>query len=128
VVIDEAKAGAERKLSTEAQDWLESQAWPGNVRQLSSLMRAAAVLLDPGELSRDELAPLLGSLQVASSSTEGSEPLFGMESLKEFRDSVEREFLRRKLEEEGWNVSATARRIGIRRTNLHERLKHHGLK
>ena len=28
----------------------------------------------------------------------------------------------------GWNVSETARRIGIRRTNLHERLKHHGLK
>ena len=126
--LDEARSGAERRLSTEALAWLEAQAWPGNVRQLSSLMRAAAVLLDPGEISPQDLAPLLGSLQVASSTATGTEPLYAMESLKEFRDSVEREFLRRKLEEEGWNVSATARRIGIRRTNLHERLKHHGLK
>ena len=126
--LEEAEGGASKRISSETLAWLAEQAWPGNVRQLASLMRAAAVLLAPGEIEPGALAPLLGSRQTTAQEIEGPNPFFGMESLKEFRDHVEREFLRRKLEEEGWNVSATARRIGIRRTNLHERLKHHGLK
>ncbi len=126
--LEEADVRAEDRLAPDSLTWLAAQPWPGNVRQLASLMRAAAVLLEPGELDPDELAPLLGPQQAMSEASNGADPFLAMESLKEFRDSVEREFLRRKLEEEGWNVSATARRIGIRRTNLHERLKHHGLK
>jgi transcriptional regulator with GAF, ATPase, and Fis domain len=49
-------------------------------------------------------------------------------SLQEARDSAEREQVRRALEENGWNVSAAARVLGVERTNLHKRIRVLGLK
>jgi transcriptional regulator with PAS, ATPase and Fis domain len=115
-------------LGKDAPEWLLSQSWPGNVRQLESLMRAASLLVDEDELSADALGPLMQPGEAAEAGEGSDARWFAIEDLKEFRDRVEKEFLRRKLDEEAWNVSATARRIGIRRTNLHDRLKHHGLK
>ncbi|PIE22185.1 MAG: Fis family transcriptional regulator [Planctomycetota bacterium] len=117
------------RLGKDAPSFLLAQSWPGNVRQLESLMRAASLLVDEDELGAAELEPLMHP-STGQAAGEGSNDArwFAIEDLKEFRDRVEKEFLRRKLDEENWNVSATARRIGIRRTNLHDRLKHHGLK
>ena len=47
--------------------------------------------------------------------------------LREFRDQVEREFLRMKLDELDWNISRTAAILQIERTNLHKRLRALGL-
>ena len=126
--LDAALSEGQRslELGESARRWLYEQDWPGNVRQLGSLMRSAALLLDEGAIEADELKGLARPPKSGVSS--GAEAWFPIDNIREFRDAVEKEYLRRKLEEEGWNVSATARRIGIRRTNLHERLKHHGLK
>jgi len=48
-------------------------------------------------------------------------------TLREFRDRVERDFIARKLEQHGWNVSRTAEALGIERTNLHRKLRALGL-
>lgn len=126
-----AEKPRELVLGEAARDWLRQQAWPGNVRQLRSLIRAAALLLDEGEIDvagLESLArPARASVADEAATDEGA-AFFTIENLREFRNAVEKEYLRRKLEEESWNVSATARRIGIRRTNLHDRLKLHGLK
>ena len=47
--------------------------------------------------------------------------------LREFRDQIEREFLRMKLDELEWNISRTAAVLQIERTNLHKRLRALGL-
>ena len=49
-------------------------------------------------------------------------------SLHAARDSAEREHVLRALEDNGWNVSAAARALGMERTNLHKRIKALGLK
>jgi two-component system nitrogen regulation response regulator NtrX len=132
-----------KTLSQEALTWLKKQEWPGNVRQLASLLEAA-VLLAPEDLITPEDLNRLHRSTTASisnhSHTTGTEAenaareedlwerFLAIDDLRKFRESAEREFLRHKLEEEGWNVSATARRVGIRRTNLHERLKGLGLR
>ena len=119
--LAKAQSGQEGRiqLGAAALTWLEKQDWPGNVRQLQSLMQSAAVLLEEGEAGAEALAPLLGKSSAARS-PDAAENFFGIQNIKEF--------LRRKLEESSWNVSQAARMIGIRRTNLHERLKHHGFK
>jgi DNA-binding NtrC family response regulator len=43
--------------------------------------------------------------------------------LREFRDHMEREYIRIKLEENGWNISRTATLLGIERTNLHKKMR-----
>jgi len=47
--------------------------------------------------------------------------------LREFRDHMEREYIRIKLEENGWNISRTATLLGIERTNLHKKMRALGL-
>jgi DNA-binding NtrC family response regulator len=49
-------------------------------------------------------------------------------SLKDVRDEVEREYIRSKLAEYGWNITRTAQALGIERTNLHKKIKQLGIK
>lgn len=44
-------------------------------------------------------------------------------SLKTFRESVERAFILKRLDEHGWNVSRTAEALNIERSHLHKKLK-----
>jgi two-component system nitrogen regulation response regulator NtrX len=47
--------------------------------------------------------------------------------LREFRDLMERQYIRTKLDETGWNISRTAIVLGIERTNLHKKMRALGL-
>ncbi len=123
-------SGLRPRLEPDGLRWLEAQDWPGNVRQLASLLQAAALLAEEGRIDAkllEELARRPGT-EGKEGGTGTWEGFLAIDDLRVFRDAVEKEFLRTKLEQEGWNVAATARRIGIRRSNLHDRLKHHGLK
>jgi two-component system nitrogen regulation response regulator NtrX len=48
-------------------------------------------------------------------------------TLKEGRARFERAFLLRHLEANGWNVTRTAERLGIDRTNLNRKLRAFGI-
>jgi transcriptional regulator with GAF, ATPase, and Fis domain len=50
-----------------------------------------------------------------------------VEDLKETRASAEREHIVCVLEETNWNVSGAARVLGIKRTNLHKRIRALGI-
>ncbi|HLU40273.1 MAG TPA: helix-turn-helix domain-containing protein [Planctomycetota bacterium] len=54
--------------------------------------------------------------------------MFELAQLEEFRAASEREFIRRKLLENGGNIKRTAERIGIQRSNLYKKLERYGLK
>ena len=40
---------------------------------------------------------------------------------------MEREYIRIKLDENGWNISRTAQLLGIERTNLHKKMRALGI-
>ena len=48
-------------------------------------------------------------------------------SLREARETFERQFILQKLEELGWNVTKTAEALGLERSNLHRKLKAYGI-
>jgi len=47
------------------------------------------------------------------------------ETLSEFKEFAEREFLVTKLRENGWNISRTAEVIQTPRSNLYKKIEHH---
>jgi two-component system nitrogen regulation response regulator NtrX len=53
---------------------------------------------------------------------------FSFNALKDARDAFEKDFIMRKLEENGWNVSKTAEVLDIERSNLHRKIKAFDLK
>ena len=95
---------------------LEGYTWPGNARELKNVIERMAILT-PGERLTAESVPLEIRMPAAGAPS----------SLREARESAEREQILRALEEAGGNVSAAARALGLERTALHKRLRALGL-
>lgn len=49
------------------------------------------------------------------------------QTFEEFKESAERAFLAAKLGENDWNVSETARKLDMPRSNLYKKIEKHGL-
>ena len=120
----------ERTLTAAALDRLAQHPWPGNVRELKNLMERMVIMvprdrIEPADLE-PSLAPREGDARWGSA---GGEALPALEALtlKEGRDRFERAFLLRHLEANAWNITRTAERLGIERSNLHRKLKAFGL-
>jgi DNA-binding NtrC family response regulator len=102
--------------------------WPGNVRELRNVCERIAIMSgdrvtvgDVPEYVGPRAAPAVGDAAAADLSGYGEVPL------KELRDLVERDYILKKLEQHDWNITQAAQALGIERTNLHKKIKQHGL-
>jgi two-component system, NtrC family, nitrogen regulation response regulator NtrX len=121
----------EKRLGPGVVERLQGYPWPGNVRELRNVIERL-VIMSEDEITERDLPPYLGGGGRAGAS--GPPPggpadlrRYAHLPLREFRDEIEREFLRLKLDELEWNISRTAQALGIERTNLHKRLRALGI-
>ena len=112
-----------KELSPEALDYLRSLPWPGNVRELKNVIERLLILSSEDEISRPEAVSLLGA-----GGPEADDSLMTAQTLKEFREGSEKLFLLRKLEENDWNVTQTAKAIETPRSNLYKKLEQYEIK
>ncbi len=61
----ERDLGTGRRLSAEAREMVRAHAWPGNVRQLENALRRLAVTASDAEITKAEVAQVLGQLPPA---------------------------------------------------------------
>ena len=124
-------------LSDEASQAVSGYSFPGNVRELRNLAERLVILAD-NPIKLNDLPPAISGAtsptRPASIGDGENNPgiidltAYGNPTLRELREAVERDYILRKLEETGWNVTRTAEILGIERTNLHKKLKQLGLK
>ena len=114
-----------KKIARTGFEWLRTQRWPGNVRQLRNVIEGAAILAEGQELGKDELVAVATPVPAATS---GGVDWFAFETIEEFGAATEKEFIRRKLLENGGNIKRTAERIDLQRSNLYKKLERYGLK
>ncbi|MCB9869320.1 MAG: sigma-54-dependent Fis family transcriptional regulator [Planctomycetes bacterium] len=112
-----------RKLSKAAIARLREMPWPGNIRELKNCMESAAILAEGETIEVQDLA---GTGSANRPRTEAA--FFELQTLEEFRAATEREFIRRKIEENGGNLKRTAERIKIQRSNLYKKLERYSLR
>jgi two-component system, NtrC family, nitrogen regulation response regulator NtrX len=100
--------------------------WPGNVRELRNVCERMAIM--SGDRITADDVPEVASARI-SPPPDGSADLsrYGAVPLKELRDLVERDYILKKLEEHEWNITQAAQALGVERTNLHKKIKQHGL-
>jgi two-component system nitrogen regulation response regulator NtrX len=121
----------EKRISPEVLERLAAYPWPGNVRELRNVIERLVIMSDD-EIGERDLPPYLvgarpGPPAAALAAGPADLRRYAHLSLRDFRDEVEREFLRLKLDELGWNISRCAQALGIERTNLHKRLRSLGI-
>jgi two-component system nitrogen regulation response regulator NtrX len=105
-----------KKMSKRAIERLREYTWPGNVRELKNLVERL-VILAPGETIEAEDLPELGPGKKVD------DLFFDKGSYGDFRAAMEKEFFERKLRQYGYNVSKTARKLGMQRSNLYKKLE-----
>jgi DNA-binding NtrC family response regulator len=111
--------GAPPPLGAAARAALRAHAWPGNLRELRHCVQRAAVLgAGQAELQPEDLG--LGSPpSTAEGSAEGT--------LSAAVDALERRMISEALQAEGGNRSRSARRLGLSRQGLLNKLDRYGL-
>jgi two-component system response regulator HydG len=100
------------QFSPEALRLLLDYSWPGNVRELENTVEHATVL---AKGSRVEASDLPAALYSAISATDVGKPPTLVDHEKKLLQEV--------LEECGWNKKQAAKRLGISRSTLYEKLK-----
>lgn len=110
-------------LSPEVQQMLLSYPWPGNVRELRNVLERAVILAD-SELLLPEHLPLE---LLAWGDDRLAEPPVAAEDASESLEAAERLHIARVLQSTHGNRTEAARRLGISRSTLKEKLKRFSL-
>lgn len=108
---------------------LENYLWPGNVRELENLLELLVVTV-PGEKIRVDDLPDHLLNEPAGRISPALPGLFQADlktATRRLTENFEREFIAAKLEKNHWNVSQTARALGISRGALHSKIKQYDL-
>ena len=108
-------------LSDEATAALTAHNWPGNVRELRNLMERLVILYPQNRIELRHL-PLDSTRRTAS-----ARPSEGFGSLQEVKEAAERDYILRKLEETGGNVTRASELLGLERSNLYRKMKSLGI-
>jgi two-component system nitrogen regulation response regulator NtrX len=109
-----------KELTVEAQEALCAYSWPGNVRELKNLIERIVIMSPQQKIERRHLPALLFREGGRRAATE-------LATLQEARAAYERDFIRRKLEENHGNVSRTAQDLGLERSHLYRKMKSLGI-
>jgi two-component system response regulator AtoC len=107
------------RFEDEAMDKLAGHDWPGNVRELKNVLTKAVL---------DSRGPVLLAEAVAGALTESTpKPPAANEDDLRTLDEVEQEHILSALNLTDWNISATARALGVSRPTLRKRMTRYGL-
>jgi transcriptional regulator of acetoin/glycerol metabolism len=106
-------------LDGPARQALLAFAWPGNVRQLRTVLRTLAALCDDGRIGLEDLPAVIRQArpQPAVVEDRSDSPL----------DDAERLALLNALEQQRWHMSHTAEQLGVSRNTLYRKLRKHGI-
>jgi DNA-binding NtrC family response regulator len=128
------------QLAPEFIELLRKADWPGNVRQLENAIARSVALATGSVIGPEAFALIQGPVNVAGTpsasaassappKTSEDEPTPTLEgpSFREQMEAFERNLLTKALTATGNNQSEAARRLGLNRATLYDRLKKYGL-
>lgn len=107
-----------KKIDADALEALCAYHWPGNVRELKNIVERLVIMIPSDTIKAEDLPVHLQSQNT-------SEPRLEINcgSLRDARNSFEKDYIQRLLESNNWNISKTAEELKIGRNNLYNKIK-----
>jgi two-component system nitrogen regulation response regulator NtrX len=109
-----------KELTPAALELLREYHWPGNVRELRNLIERIVILHPQSKVDARHIPPLQAQ-QARKPGLDRGPERYG--SLQDVREAAERDYILRKLEEAGGNVSRAAELLGLERSNLYRKMR-----
>ena len=122
--IDEKESGSARRtdISEEVLQIFVHHPWPGNVRQMHSVIRTAMAMVDDGEKVQRRHLPDDFLAQMERGTMPSAAYAISTESL----EKIELHAIQETIRHNHGNISAAARQLGVSRTTLYRKLKQTG--
>lgn len=121
-----------KKITESAMEVLKKLPWTGNIRELRNMIECLIILSDKVITDSDvrtHASPLSASADSENQIQLPASINFDMyANFQEYKDAVEKDYIKYKLEKNNWNVSKTADDIDIQRSHLYSKIEKYGLK
>ena len=119
-------ASLRKTISEQGMKLMLKHNWPGNVRELKNFIERVYILTPSDFVDVHDLkfAGLVDKKSAGGTTVaEGTE----FSTFREARADFEKDFLIKKIQENGGNISKTAEAIGLERSYLHRKIKAYGI-
>ena len=124
-IVAKQMASLRKTISEQGMKLLVKHSWPGNVRELKNFIERVYILTPSDFVDVHDLR--FAGLVDKRESTPMSQDLGDMSTFREARAEFEKEYLIKKIQENGGNISKTAEAIGLERSYLHRKIKAYGI-
>jgi len=117
------------KVSSDVKEFLKNYNFPGNVRELKNIIERLIVLTDDGILRKNDLPDYLclGHDRSSEFKVDGYSK-DEIIQLKDLRKEVEAKYIKRVLELYNYNVTESAKKLGIGRRQLFNKISEYNLR
>jgi len=117
-----------RHFSVGAQNFLRNRDWPGNVIELTNVVKRLLILGDDVEIGQAEVEKVVDSADTDAYVVGNDMMRLPLEvPLREARTEFERLYLQRQLDKVDGNIVELARIVGMERTHLYRKLRSVGI-
>jgi DNA-binding NtrC family response regulator len=114
-------------VSGEGMELLKGYSWPGNVRELESVLYETMVLNNGLWIDEEDLPARITEREAYEPEESADLGKTLQEAVQKLAESVERKMIRRALRETGGNRTQAAKRLGISRKTLFNKMTQYGL-
>jgi two-component system nitrogen regulation response regulator NtrX len=103
--------------------FLREYPWPGNVRELKNILERVVIMVSSEEIRSEDIKKNIGSEMRISLKGVKSED----KTLKDAKDDFEKEYIGAALKKNDWDLSSTAKELGIERAGLNKKIKQYNI-
>lgn len=125
--LSSENGGNEKMITVPGLDYLIEYPWPGNIRQLRNIIERLIVMVADDIIDVDDVKKYIDTEKSFKNINDIFASKYDEYKLNVAREEFERDFIQRKLVENNFNVSKTAKVLGVYPSNLYLKINKLGI-